>query len=84
MPDTAVTGRQNGAMSEAARRWAENLASWSIPQEILDRAPEPPWGFPTALFTRAAEQALHELRGIGMSATVQPGSDLPPPDYSGC
>jgi SAM-dependent methyltransferase len=41
----------------AARRWAEELAAWAIPAEILDQAPESPWGFPPALFARSAEQA---------------------------
>ena len=44
----------------AAQRWAEALASWEIPPEVLAAAPEPPWGFPTALFARAAEHALAE------------------------
>lgn len=33
-----------------AERWAEALAAWAIPDEILDRAPEPPWVHPPALF----------------------------------
>lgn len=37
-------------MTEAARRWAEELAGWAIPEEILANAPEPPWGFPVELF----------------------------------
>jgi SAM-dependent methyltransferase len=27
----------------AAQRWAEQLAGWDLPQEILDQAPESPW-----------------------------------------
>lgn len=34
----------------AADKWREDLASWSIPQQILDQAPEAPWIHPTALF----------------------------------
>jgi hypothetical protein len=37
-------------MTSAQQRWADALAEWAIPQEILDRAPESPWGFPPALF----------------------------------
>ncbi len=37
-------------MGAAARRWAEQLAAWAIPEEILAAAPEPPYGFPPALF----------------------------------
>ncbi|MGH9039346.1 MAG: class I SAM-dependent methyltransferase [Acidimicrobiia bacterium] len=48
-------------VGEAARRWAEALAGWAIPAEILEAAPETPWGCPTGLFARAAEEALaHE------------------------
>ena len=35
----------------AERRWADQLAAWEIPEEILAAAPEPPWGFPTTIFT---------------------------------
>src|SRR5688572_26790490 len=42
----------------AARRWREDLDSWAIPAEILDAAPESPWGCPPGLFARAAEAAL--------------------------
>ncbi len=44
-------------MSGAAGRWTEELAAWEIPREILDSAPENPWGFPPALFGRAAPDA---------------------------
>jgi SAM-dependent methyltransferase len=39
-------------MRPAAQRWAEALDSWAIPQEILDAAPESPWGHPPSLFKR--------------------------------
>lgn len=34
-----------------AQRWAAALADWAIPEDVLQRAPEPPWGFPVKLFT---------------------------------
>jgi SAM-dependent methyltransferase len=34
----------------ASERWRTELASWAIPPEILDAAPESPYGFPTELF----------------------------------
>ena len=43
---------------ESARRWREDLDSWAIPPAILAAAPETPWGCPTGLFARAAEEAL--------------------------
>ncbi len=45
-------------MTAAARRWAEALAGWDIPSEILERAPESPWGCPTGLFAHSAEDAV--------------------------
>jgi SAM-dependent methyltransferase len=45
----------------AADRWAEALASWAIPQEILDAAPDPaPWRFSPAVFAWTAERAKTE------------------------
>lgn len=34
----------------AAERWAEQLADWAIPQEILDQASRSPWSHDTATF----------------------------------
>lgn len=36
------------------RAWAEQLAAWAIPEEILAQAPESPWGFPARLFAASA------------------------------
>ncbi|MDQ6874571.1 MAG: methyltransferase domain-containing protein [Actinomycetota bacterium] len=36
--------------SPAANRWRAELAAWAIPEHILARAPESPWGFPVELF----------------------------------
>ena len=44
-------------MSERGRLWEQDLSGWAIPAEILEAAPESPWGFPVELFIRAAEQA---------------------------
>ena len=43
---------------DAVARWGEDLGRWGIPQEILDAAPESPWGFPPELFRRRAQAAL--------------------------
>jgi SAM-dependent methyltransferase len=34
----------------ATRRWADALASWAVPDEILAQAPVPPWVHPPKLF----------------------------------
>ena len=43
---------------DAVARWGEELGRWGIPQEIIDAAPESPWGFPTELFRRRAQSAI--------------------------
>lgn len=45
----------------AAAAWRGALASWAIPQPILDAAPEPPWGFPVELFASRADASMTEL-----------------------
>jgi len=42
----------------AVERWGGALGGWGIPEEILARAPESPWIYPTELFRRRAEAAL--------------------------
>ena len=37
-------------MTTAAQRWADQLAGWAIPEEIMAQAPESPWEFSPALF----------------------------------
>ena len=41
----------------AADRWREQLAAWTIPEDILANAPESPWGFATECFRRRGEAA---------------------------
>jgi len=42
----------------AADFWAEALASWAIPPEIIAAAQEDPWAWPVSSFVAAAEKAL--------------------------
>lgn len=39
-------------------RWRSGLRGWEIPPEILAAAPESPWGFPTAIFAKHADDAV--------------------------
>ncbi len=48
------------APGPAAERWRIALAGWAIPEDIAAAAPEPPWGFPPAIFAERAERALAE------------------------
>ena len=52
----------------ASDNWARALASWAIPQHILDEAPQSPWGFSPALFARRADEALSELTPSNLRA----------------
>jgi SAM-dependent methyltransferase len=44
----------------AAEEWARALGAWALPEEILARAPNSPWGFPPGIFAAAAREALAE------------------------
>jgi SAM-dependent methyltransferase len=44
----------------ASERWADALAAWAIPEEILAQAPASPWGFPSEVFVDATRTALAE------------------------
>ncbi|MDE3078268.1 MAG: class I SAM-dependent methyltransferase, partial [Chloroflexota bacterium] len=46
----------------AANRWTAYLQEWAIPKNILDAAPESPWGFPVEQFARRADAALGRPR----------------------
>lgn len=39
----------------AAQRWASDLASWGIPDEILAQAPQSPWIHPVSSFTPSGD-----------------------------
>lgn len=47
-------GKRSGS---ALDRWREQLEAWAIPDEIIQRAPESPWGYPVGMFRAKAEQA---------------------------
>src|SRR3954452_1312952 len=52
------------------------LAAWAIPSEILDAAPESPWGFPVPLFTPPATPIETPSRGRALEALAAAGSVL--------
>jgi SAM-dependent methyltransferase len=55
---TTESGTVVGDASEANRRWAEHLAAWAIPEDLVAKAEEPPYFFDPAVFTAAADAAL--------------------------
>jgi SAM-dependent methyltransferase len=42
-------------LSNAAQKWAKDLAEWAIPESIISQAPESPWIHPPAMFTLPTE-----------------------------
>ncbi|MGH2706327.1 MAG: class I SAM-dependent methyltransferase [Actinomycetota bacterium] len=52
-------------------RWRRALAEWAIPDEILTQAPEPPWSFPTKVFSQRAERQLAERSGTSLRRAAE-------------
>jgi SAM-dependent methyltransferase len=52
----------------AALKWAQALAAWAIPPEILEQAPENPWGFPVEPFAGSTEPAPSHRRAAEVLA----------------
>ena len=51
-------------MTYTAAQWAEDLAAWAIPTDILANAPESPWIHPVKMFTvygAVSESPSHEI-----------------------
>ena len=59
----------------AADRWRDALDARRIPPELLERAPESPWGFPVGLFEVRARKAGGEA-----SPTTRRALAALPPD----
>jgi precorrin-6B methylase 2 len=81
-----------GEATPTQDEWAARLADWAIPQHILDKAPESPWGFPPSLFLPSKElnpahrRALEVLPASGSILDVGAGggsSSLPLADRAG-
>ena len=58
--------------SPAAQHWADQLAAWAIPTEILDQAPESPWFHDPATF------AVDDTLSRDSVSTVRAREVLPP------
>jgi SAM-dependent methyltransferase len=57
-------------------QWRDDLASWAIPAEILEQAPELPWVHPVALFTIGDEIADSPSHEAARAALPPQGSVL--------
>jgi SAM-dependent methyltransferase len=51
----------------SVEEWAEALAAWAIPDEILARAPESPWQLPRELFARRADLQIERREGSSIA-----------------
>ncbi len=63
-------------MGAAEQRWAQQLAAWAIPEEILAAAPESPWHFPAAIFAADPPVDDSPSRRRARQAVPQGGSVL--------
>jgi hypothetical protein len=64
------------ALSRAEAKWERALAAWAIPDEILRRAPESPWGFPAPLFRPDAHDVSTPSISRALEALEPPGAVL--------
>lgn len=71
-----MAGRDAGNTQHLADQWRADLASWVIPQHILDQASEPPWIHPVAMFTVDAEIPDSHSHRIARDALTSGGSVL--------
>lgn len=62
--------------ADLATRWAQDLADWAIPDEILAQAPESPWIHPVAMFTVDDEVPDSPSHRIAREALPAGGSVL--------
>jgi SAM-dependent methyltransferase len=61
---------------DANSRWAQMLAGWAIPEQIVATAPEPPYFFDPQVFTAAADQAISRVDDTPSDAAAR--AALPP------
>jgi len=59
-----MTAMQAEGLPAAEQRWARALGKWAIPPDILNAAPEDPWGFPVERFAGRADRAVRQRSGI--------------------
>lgn len=63
-------------MGEAERRWAEALAAWAVPSDVLAQATESPYVWPTSLFERTDDQLDTPSYQVALAALPPGGTVL--------
>jgi SAM-dependent methyltransferase len=76
MAAVTTSGEQAGAGGPAARRWAEQLAAWAIPAQILEQAPQSPWIHPVELFRAGGAEPDSPSHRLARAAVPDGGAVL--------
>src|SRR5258708_245587 len=79
-PDAAPATCRPPELAGLLSRWRDDLASWAIPEHILDAVAESPWVLPGQVFARRADRMAAEPAGPSFerawAALAPPGSVL--------
>jgi SAM-dependent methyltransferase len=62
-PDAAPATCRTPELAGLLSRWRDDLASWAIPEHILDSVAESPWVLPGKVFARRADRLSAEPAG---------------------
>src|SRR5258707_360276 len=62
-PDAAPATCRTPELAGLLSRWRDDLASWAIPEHILDAVAESPWVLPGKVFARRADRLSAEPAG---------------------
>src|SRR5258708_9519342 len=62
-PDAAPATCRPPELAGLLSRWRDDLASWAIPEHILDSVAESPWVLPGKVFARRADRLSAEPAG---------------------
>jgi SAM-dependent methyltransferase len=58
-------------LASLATHWSDALASWAIPQHILDAAPRDPWHLPVMRFAERADRAVSDPSGVSFERAAE-------------
>jgi len=70
-----VRGRRSPEAEGLLEAWCKASSGWGIPDEILARAPQSPWGYRKKVFSRRAERQIEAREGRSLARAEEA---LPP------